>query len=52
MTKQDEYQATHETRKKARGEVQVRVWVPADRRDELRAVAAEMRAGKKDSRNA
>lgn len=43
MTKQDEYQARHEAHKKAGGEVQVRVWVPSNKRDELRTLAAEWR---------
>lgn len=43
MHTQTERQEAYRARKTAREEVEVRVWVPKDRRDELRAFAAAMR---------
>ena len=36
--------ARYDTRRRQRGEVRVSVWVPADRVDELQAIAAGMRS--------
>ena len=36
-------QATHQALKKAKGEIEVRLWVPANKRDLLRAIAAIFR---------